>query len=171
MTNYSVYFRQLSQAESYLRRAEEDANDVQVSYRNMIECCRTLFELRRSFLFTDNGHKDVLELSSVVEKLHMAEDDFTKSKAKYQTSIAIAASFLAEIIKNAVVNEDRFPFPKYRNDVRVILRLVNNTEVKGFDYSALASIIGNVYCFLVFCEQKPDIMITMRLYKSILELL
>ncbi len=169
MTSYSVYFRQLNQADSFLRRTEEDANDVQVSYRNLIECRRALFELRRSFLFTDNGHKDVIELSTVIVKLHMAEDDFIKSKTKYQTSIAIAASFLAEIIKDAVVNAERFPYPKYRNDVRAILRLVNETEARGIDYSALASTIANVNCFLAFCEQKSDIKTTARIYKSILE--
>lgn len=169
MTSYSVYFRQLSKADSLLRRAEEDANDVQVSYRNLIECRRALFELRRSFLFSDNGHKDVIELSSVVEKLYEAEDDFIKSKAKYQTSISIAASFLVEIIKDAVVNKEIFPYPKYRNNVRAIMRLVNETEARGIDYSSLASIIASVNCFLAFCEQKGDIEITARLYKSLLE--
>ncbi len=169
MTSYSVYFRQLNRADSFLRRAEEDANDVQVSYRNLIECRRALFELRRSFLFTDNGHKDVTELSSVVEKLHMAENDFIKSKIKYQTSISIAASLLAEIIKDAVVNAEKFPYPKYRNGVRAILQLVNKTEAKGIDYSALASTVASISSFLAFCEQKTDIIITARLYKSILD--
>lgn len=177
MTEYPVFFRMLRLAGLQLVMAREDAMNVMEANKSLVECRRELSEMRRSFLLRGNRPEDVFNLTVMVEKLYIVEVDYAKNKIKYQTSISKVVSYLVEIIKMVAVRDeeiathkdDKFPYPQYRNDVRAIIRLVNETKGLDIDYSSVALSIASAHGHLAFCKQTEDIVRTAKLFKSLLD--